>query len=142
MKTLFLIFSHKLTIEQQKEAKNGLKIEKIVYLPENLQKIWSNIEAKDELKTEKLKEITKWLEKTAQKEDYILIQGEFGATFFLVDFCFQSNLIPIYATSKRIYEEKINDDGTVERKHIFKHVNFRRYRKYQNDLNKGGRFGK
>ena len=128
MPKLFLLFSHSLTHEQLKDATEVLRVEKIIYLPEDLQKIWSNIDPIGELGTEPLEKIASWLKEHGNEGDFVLIQGEFGATFYLADFCFSSDFIPIYATSKRIYEEKINDNGTIERKHVFKHVNFRKYR--------------
>jgi len=69
------------------------------------------------------------LRKTGKTGDFVLIQGEFGATYFTVDFCFQNNLIPIYATSKREYREEPQQDGSVVRVHRFKHVQFREYKR-------------
>ncbi|HQM85960.1 MAG TPA: CRISPR-associated protein Csx20 [bacterium] len=130
MPNLFLLFSHSLTPEQEHEIEKKLKVGFITPLPTDIQKIWSNIKPKGELDIEPLKEITSWLEDFATMGDFVLIQGEFGATVYLVNFCFDAGLIPIYATTKRVYEEHTNSDGTVERKHIFKHVNFRRYVKW------------
>ncbi len=127
MPNLILLFSHTFTPEQISEAENKLKINEFINLPEKLQKMFSEIEPAGELNLEILRSIADWLGKTAKNGDFVLIQGEFGATVYLVDFCFHNGLSPIYATSKRVYEEKINDDGAIERKHIFKHVNFRRY---------------
>lgn len=130
MPNLFLLFSHTLTPEQEREIEKKLKVGFITPLPTDIQKIWSNIKPKGDLDIKSLDLITDWLEDFATMGDFVLIQGEFGATHYLVDFCFDAGLIPIYATTKRDYEEKTNSDGTVERKHIFKHVNFRRYVKW------------
>ena len=92
--------------------------------------MWLDINPVGELNTKPLEEILLWLKEHASKGDFVLIQGEFGATHYLIEHCFNVGIIPIYATSKRIYEEIRNGDGTVERKHIFKHVNFRRYVKW------------
>jgi len=131
MPNLFLLFSHTLTPEQEHEIEKKLKVGFIAPLPKDLQKIWSNIKPKGELDIKSLDEITSWLENFATKDDFVLIQGEFGATVYLVNFCFDAGLIPIYATTKRIYEETKKEDGTIERKHIFKHVNFRRYMRWE-----------
>ncbi|HPG36701.1 MAG TPA: CRISPR-associated protein Csx20 [bacterium] len=130
MSNLFLLFSHTLTPEQVKDANEVLGVEKIVSLPLSLQQMWSDINPVGELNTKPLEEILLWLKEHASKGDFVLIQGEFGATHYLIEHCFNVGIIPIYATSKRIYEEIRNGDGTVERKHIFKHVNFRRYVKW------------
>lgn len=44
MKKMILIFSHKLSDEQKKEAKENWNINEFVSLPEELQNIWSNID--------------------------------------------------------------------------------------------------
>ncbi|MCA1933128.1 MAG: hypothetical protein LDL13_06095 [Calditerrivibrio sp.] len=127
MHNLLLLFSHKLTQDQVKDAKDNLKVEEIIHLPEDLQKKLSNIEPCGELDILPITEITSWIRQNGKEGDFVLIQGEFGATVYIVNYCFKNGFIPIYATTMRIYEEKVNSDGTVERKHIFKHVNFRRY---------------
>jgi len=131
MKKLFLIFSHKLTDEQIYEAENDLGVNNIVCLPENLQKLWSIVSPEGELSLERLKMITDWIKENADENDLILIQGEYGSTYYFVDFAFNIGLTPIYSTSKRVYSEKANGDGSVKREHIFKHVNFRKYKRYQ-----------
>jgi len=127
MTQLFLLFSHDLTVEQKTEAENTLQIKKIIKLPKDLQQIWSTVIPYGELDIEVLKEITGWIEENSDKDDFVLVQGEYGATFYLVDFCFKNSLIPIYASSKRVYKETKNENGTIKREHIFDHVNFRRY---------------
>ena len=131
MPNLFLLFSHTLTPEQVKDASEVLGAKKIVSLPLSLQEMWSNIDPVGELNKRPLEEIALWLKENAKKDDFVLIQGEFGATYYLIEFCFDAGFIPIYATSRRIYEEIRNDDGTIERKHKFRHVNFRRYVKWE-----------
>jgi hypothetical protein len=131
MPNLFLLFSHTLTPEQVKDANEVLGVKKIISLPLSLQEMWSNIDPVGELKTQTLDEIALWLKENGKKDDFVLIQGEFGATYYLTEFCFSAGFIPIYATSRRIYEEIKNDDGTIERKHKFRHVNFRRYVRWE-----------
>ena len=111
MAKLFLLFSHKLTEDQINDAKESLKADEFVYLPEILQKIWSNINPEGGLDKIPLNKICEWLEKEAKKNDFVLIQGDFGATVYSVDFCFKNSLLPIYATTKRISEEIPKNDG-------------------------------
>ena len=42
-KKMFLLFSHKLTDEQIKDAKENLGVDEFVYLPPSLQKKFSNV---------------------------------------------------------------------------------------------------
>jgi len=43
MMRLFLLFSHKLTLSQKEYAKNEFGIKDFIYLPTNLQQLFSNI---------------------------------------------------------------------------------------------------
>ncbi len=127
MAKLFLLFSHKLTEDQIKDAKESLKADEFIYLPENLQKTWSNVKPSGNLDKKSLYMICEWIEAQGGEGDFVLIQGDFGATFFMVDFCFKKGFEPIYATTKRVSKEIPKSDGTIERKQIFKHVGFRKY---------------
>ena len=131
MTQLFLLFSHKLTSDQIYDAKETLKVDNYSYLPESLQLKWSNVDPAGNLDTQALNEIGKWLQKEGSKGDLVLIQGDFGATFYMVDLCLKKGFVPIYATTKRVSEEKQNAEGIVERKQLFKHVGFRRYELYR-----------
>lgn len=131
MKKLFLVFNHTLTEDQKKDALENLGVFEIVTLPEELKSIWSSISPDGELNLEQLDRITGWLEKNSKKNDYVLVQGEFGAVFYVVDFAFYKGLIPVYATTEREYTQTVNEDGSVERKHIFRHVTFRKYIRYE-----------
>ena len=61
--------------------------------------------------------------------DFVLIQGDFGAVYLMVNFAFSLGLIPVYATTERIVVEKRMQDNTVKSERIFKHKMFRRYEK-------------
>jgi hypothetical protein len=125
---LFLLFSHKLTDKQITDAKESLGVEKFVYLPDDLQVIWSQVSPYSELPLIELNRIVDWLKFEANKGDYILVQGDFGATFYVVDFCLKNNLIPVYSTSRRISVEKNGNNGKIVKTNIFEHVTFRKYR--------------
>lgn len=127
LRKLFLIFNHKLTDEQKRSASHTLKVEELIYLPDELQEIWSNIPPEGDL-TEDIKKIVNWLSENSAKGDYVLIQGDFGATFYLVDYCLKTGLIPVYATSKRTVLEEKDEHGVTKKVSIFKHVEFRRFK--------------
>jgi len=132
MPDLLCVLNHELSDNQKTEAFIKLKAKKIVEPDIDLKKIWMNISPKGELNIDELSKIIDWLKINSKKGDYVLIQGEFGATFYLVDFCFKNDLIPIYATSKREYKEIKLEDGSTKRIHIFKHVQFRKYIRFKN----------
>jgi len=126
MRQLFLIFSHKLTNSQIEDAKKNLGIDKFIYLPENLQKLWSNIPPDLKNLDNYLEPIKEFLKQNAKDGDYVLIQGDFGGVYNLVNFAKEINLIPIHSTTRRDVEEKIVN-GKVEKLSRFEHVMFRRY---------------
>lgn len=133
MSKLFLIFSHKLTTEQITDAQNNFNVSEFVYLPNDLQQIWSNVSPfKDDI-TNDIQLIYEFViqnddSEQKNKKKYILIQGDFGATYYLVDKFINTNIIPIYATTERtIIEEKTNENET-KKTVVFKHVKFREYK--------------
>ena len=123
---MFLLFSHKLTEDQIKDAKDNLGVKEFVYLPDDLQKKFSNVPPElDDIK--KYSEVfIDFLKNNAKKEDFVLIQGDFGIVFNVVEFCKENNLKAVYSTTKRIVKEKIID-GKVVKISEFKHIKFRRY---------------
>ena len=56
MKKLLLLFSHKLTKEQIKDARENLQISNFIYLSEELQNKWSNFDIDDNDVVEGVKE--------------------------------------------------------------------------------------
>ena len=127
MRQIFLLFSHKLTTPQQEELKNKFKVDKIIYLPEELQNTWSNIPTESPSIKSHIQDILNWLKRNSNSKDLVLVQGEFGAVFITVDFCIKTGLIPIYSTTKREVTEKILPDETVQTKRNFAHVRFREF---------------
>jgi predicted glycosyltransferase len=121
---MYLLFSHKLTDAQIKDAKK-LGVNEFVYLPEDLQQKWSNVPPELERIKEYAKDFEEFL-KSAQKGDYVLIQGDFGLTCHMVNFSKNNGLIPVYATTKRISKD-INQNGKIIKISEFQHIRFRMY---------------
>jgi len=131
MANLFCLLNHTLTKEQEKDAIKNMGIKDIISPPEEIKYLWSNLSPKDELNILVLEKIINWIKNISHKNDYVLVQGEFGASFYIVDFCFRNSLIPVYATTKRKYNEIVLSDNSIERKHIFQHVQFRKYKHWE-----------
>lgn len=127
---LFLLFSHKLTSDQIKEAKERFNIDEFMYLPDCLQSIWSDVPPHGEISENYLDDIKEFILSNAGDTNYVLVMGEYGLTYSMVNWCFDNGYIPFYATTRRIYESKENEDGSVNNIHVFKHVSFRKYKKY------------
>ncbi len=128
-KSIFLLFSHKLRDSQIEELKsNG--IASIVYLPSGLQILWSSVPPDLKELRDYLKPIIEWLKAKAKKGDWVLVQGDFGAVFTVVDFCFHNGLVPVYATTNRLAIEKFSGNGSLKLSH-FEHVIFRKYERWK-----------
>ena len=123
MKKMFILISHNLTTEQEKDAKTSLQVDEFIYIKNN---IWQNIPPENENISDLLDDIKKFILKNAKKGDLLLVQGDFGATYILVNFAFQNDLIPIYATSRREVKEKRENEQVVTIR-TFKHIRFRKY---------------
>lgn len=124
---MILVFSHDLTEKQIKDAKGNLNINEFVYLPKELQKKWSLVPPNIEYIYSIVDEIKEWITSVADKDDYILVQGDFGATYNVVNYCKSKGLKVVYSTTKRKAKEITRDDGKVEMIHVFDHVMFREY---------------
>lgn len=131
MKKMFLIFSHSLTQSQREDAVSNFGIDEFVTLSDELKKIWASIPPEAKSIRLCVDKIAEWIKRNSNQGDYVLIQGDFGATFLLVDFCFESGLIPVYSTTARDADERIFNDGTVKVQRIFRHVRFRKYERWK-----------
>ena len=120
---VLILLNHNLTEEQIKDLKNlgitafiNISTEKWGQIPPDLENI-----------TQFLEEYFNALKKNGKRGDYFLIQGDYGATYQLVNFAKDLGLIPIYATTNRVSKEILNPDGTISKQNIFKHCRFRKY---------------
>jgi len=126
MKKMFLLFSHNLSEIQLNDAKSNLEVSEVVSLPNKLQDIWSNIPADIENLKDYLLPIRNFLAENSQYGDVVLIQGDFGAVYQMVNFSKDLGLIPVYATTSREIEE-FEENGKTIKKSIFEHIRFREY---------------
>ncbi|WP_300342409.1 CRISPR-associated protein Csx20 [Fusobacterium sp.] len=121
MKRLVLLFSHQLTKKQELDAKEGLKCSEILYMPKELKEKWQNLGMERELN-----EFKDFLKEVTTIGDYVLVQGEWGATYEMVNYCKENNLIPIYSSTKREVEEK-KEGETIVKISKFVHRGFVQY---------------
>jgi hypothetical protein len=130
MPSLFLLFSHTLTSEQETDIQANWVIARIVTLPDDKQAQWSNVPPEPESITFFLKPIFDWLHQMAQPGDLVLVQGDFGATWLAINFCLSHHLIPVYATTRRQVIQTTRSDGSIHTQRLFKHERFRKYEPY------------
>ena len=126
MKKMALIFSHELTLAQKEDAKKSLGVEEFIKLPQNLQDLWSNIPPELEDLEEYLKPLREYLNTILEKDDFALVQGDFGATCKISSFVKSIGATPIYATTRRDVEER-EINGKIVKTSVFEHIRFRRF---------------
>ncbi len=124
---LFLLFNHKITPFQEKDARVNLGVGRIVEPPEEIARLWRRIPPDLENIEGYLSPIREWFNAHGEKGDFILIQGDFGACFLMVKFAFENGFVPVYSTTEREAVEADGEDGSVMLTHRFKHRIFRRY---------------
>lgn len=124
---LFLLFNHRLTPPQEADARAVLGVTRIVALPREIQVIWGQVPPEADEISSLLAPARDWLAAQAAPGDFVLIQGDFGATCLMVNAAIRQGLIPVYSTTRRQAVEERMEDGSVHLRHIFTHVRFRRY---------------
>ena len=124
---MILLFSHSLSDVQKADAREHYGVEVFVPMPEAIQKLWSSIPAQSEDISTHIQPIKAFVEDISHRGDMVLIQGDFGATYALVNFSRSLELVTLYATTKRNVVEK-SIDGKMVKTSVFEHVRFREYR--------------
>ena len=126
-RSLYLLFNHSITKQQKKDARENLGVDLFIDLPPDLKALWSQIPPNLAKISDYLAPLKEWLAGNAGDEDYVLIQGDFGACFIMVSFACEKGLIPVYSTTRREAEEEYDEKGIIKMTHRFQHQIFRRY---------------
>ena len=116
-----ILLSHILTQPQIDELKNLYRCENIIYMPEEIKAKWMNID--DNSSPEIFKE---FLLANLKKGDYVLIQGEWGMTYKLINFAKKNGFIPLFSRTGRNVQERKEGDKTIKVS-VFEHKGFRKY---------------
>jgi hypothetical protein len=125
MKKLFVLMNHDILQSQIDEAKNILGVDEIITLSDDA---WSNIDPNKEKIASDMLSYKQRLHQEANSGDFLLVQGDFGATYNMVCFAYEHKLIPIYATTLRRSTEKLVDNKIITTRE-FVHARFRQYEK-------------
>lgn len=129
MPRTFCLLNHALTQKQLAELSEKFNSTEIVYPEKNLAELWAQIPP-EKSNEEVVETVASWLKDKASPGDLFIIQGEFGSTFTLVDFALKNELVPLYATTRRIAKESRSGE-TVHREYIFEHVCFKKYQYFK-----------
>jgi len=122
-----LIFSHQLTAKQEEDLREKWGVTRIVSLPDELQDRWTNVPPDIVSLRAFVRPVLEWLIETGYPNDLVLVQGDFGATFIVVNFSLRIGFVPIYSTTSRHVKEKSLPGGVVEQSRVFSHWMFRKY---------------
>ena len=125
-KRMFLLFSHTLTEKQIEDAQKNWGVKEFIYLPDPLQKLWSNVPPYLNSIQEHVAPLLTWLKEHVTYTDLVLVQGDYGATYYFVHYCKTNNITCVYSTTERKAVEKIVD-GKVEVIRMIEHCIFREY---------------
>ena len=127
MRKIVLLFSHQLTPSQKQDIESSLQVEEVYSLPANLQALWSQVPIdRDLIFHDYLSEIESFLMDKLSEGDYVLIQGDFGATYYMINFAKLHGFAPLYSVNRRVAREFI-EDGVVKKYSEFEHEFFREY---------------
>ena len=129
---LLVWLSHPLTEDQLLDAQRSLGVapNDIHRPPADLLARWASVPTDSDWSiSEHLQPLLAWTRATARPGDFVLVQGHFGLTFALVDYCLRYELMPLYAATRRVSREETLPDGSVRTVRLFKHLNFQRYEK-------------
>ncbi len=124
---LLVLFNHTLTDDQIEDARLTLAVGKILEPPAAIVWSWAQIPANLERLADYLGPIRDWLTLTASSGDYVLVQGDYGATYLMAMFALEKGYIPIYSTTIRQANEERLAGGEVRVTHDFRHRIFRCY---------------
>jgi len=124
---LLVLFNHTLTDGQIEDARRTLAVGDILEPPVAIVQAWSQIPAILENLDDYLSDTRDWLALTAKPGDYVLVQGDYGATYLMVRFAFEKGYLPVYSTTIRQANEERLSGGEVRVTHDFRHRIFRCY---------------
>jgi hypothetical protein len=127
MRKMLLIFSHELTEDQEREAESLFGCSELIPLPAGLQERWSNVDPLLDDITGYISEIITWISGCSVEGDYLLVEGDFGMTFAVVNWALNNKRKAVYSTTGRDYSRSKDSDGSVVNIHRFRHVKFRHY---------------
>ena len=127
MKT-YCLMNHQLTENQKNELACKFGSLETVYPSKELSVLWAQVPTEEKLDRGIVSCVTDWLS-DAENGDLLVVQGEMGLTFIIVDYALQKGLIPLHAVTRREETETCTGEK-VDKHYVFRHVCFRRYERW------------
>ncbi|MBT3217819.1 MAG: TIGR02221 family CRISPR-associated protein [Proteobacteria bacterium] len=123
------ITNHRLTPDQVEDARNSMGIKEVLELPPELKEAWATVPLDTAGMLAVVSTVFDWVWNKTSKNDVILVQGEYGATFALVSHLNAAHRRTVHATSKREVTERQNEHDSTETIRHFVHRGYRDYQK-------------
>jgi hypothetical protein len=123
VKTMFVLMSHEMTPVQIEDARSRWGVGRFVTVPCPL---WGQIPPEADSVCDAVEPARAFLRREARPGDLLLVQGDFGATVAMIGEARKLGLTPLYATTRRVADERVEGDRVVTTRH-FEHVRFRVY---------------
>ena len=143
-----VLMNHQLSSTQKAEAQGALGVQSFVAMPPEVAALWCNADPAKDLHELGAENVICWLTEQTEEGDYVIVQGDYGLTFAVVDWCLKTGRVPVHATTERKAVEK-NIQGNIVVERVFNHVKFRVYKSISDKGNRNGqriykfcRFGK
>jgi len=127
MSKFLILFNHALKDEQELDAVDLLGVDEFCFPPVEISILWQAVPPERAELRPLLEPVFNWVDTEGDSGDYLLVQGDFGATWLVVEHARARGLKPVYATTRRITSEREKEDGSLEIVHWFQHVRFREY---------------
>lgn len=126
MRKLFVLTNHTVTAKQRANAVESLNVDTLVDLPPTLKQEWGTVPPELDSVCEYAAPFLDWLAANVADDDVVWVQGEWGVTVSVLDWCRARGVRCVYATTKREATE-VHSAAGVQMTHVFVHVRFRDY---------------
>lgn len=126
MTSVLILTNHQTDSEQILDLRKNWSVECVIYPPADLKTLWGSVPPERESVDDFVFPVLSWLNSVYSPGDLVWVQGEWGATVSVLNWCKTYDCRAIYSTTKRVATEVKNLNG-VFLTHVFKHVRFRLY---------------
>lgn len=126
MNKVLVLTNHQTDSEQISDLRKNWSVGSVIHLPVDLKTLWGSVPPERESVDDFVFPVLSWLNSVYSPGDLVWVQGEWGATVSVLNWCKTYDCRAIYSTTKRVATEVKNLNG-VFLTHVFKHVRFRLY---------------
>ena len=126
MPKAFVLTNHYVMQEQREDLFLNWNVSQIFELPADLKKAWAEIPPDAESVECFAAPVIAWLAENAAPADIVWVQGEWGVTALVLNWCRANGFCAIYSTTGRSAQEVRMAEG-IRLTHLFRHVRFRKF---------------